>query len=554
MVALEKSGYCPEHPHLPEVRSRELASLVPEGCNHAFDLVVRVGAAHRLEHRQYGEIKTDLSARFGFEIPIRSLGNLAHEFIAYVQVVHRESIPLLRRDIAGRGGYILHVDGTCEEGSQVVLACMDSVSGQVLDSRKIGSENAAEVQGVLEGVRDEWGVPLAAVHDLGKALFAAVPEVFPGVPQFICHYHFAADVGKDILKPGVGRLRNLFREVRLRPKLRAVALSLKEFAVDADGAHVLAALIDGSLPERDLPEGTGLGMVHGLVSWILAFSRAGRGYGFPFDVPYLDLYDRIVAVNGLLADLPVTRRRLEDRVARDLARVRRALAPVLEGEHAPEFARVVTELRRDRKVFEALRNRLRICPRDGKRRRNDEGVPAVVDPDRHRTILDNFRVTLRQRTTWKKGPVRACRIVLQHLDKYWPYLFGHRLPGAHGIVVPRTNNIEEQEFRKVKRGCRRLHGRGRLRRDVNEMPAAALLLQNLRHVEYRRTVYGGQTEEDMARRFSQVDRTQVVQVMRAWKEESTTTRLPRKLERSTDLPDRLATYVKAACRSARRGA
>ena len=67
-------------------------------------------------------------------------------------------------------------------------------------------------------------------------------------------------------------------------------------------------------------------------------------------------------------------------------------------------------------------------------------------------------------------------------------------------------------------------------------------------------VYGGQTEEDMARRFSQVDRNQVVQVMRAWKEDSTTTRLPRKLERITDLPDRLATFVKEACHSSRKGA
>jgi hypothetical protein len=162
-------------------------------------------------------------------------------------------------------------------------------------------------------------------------------------------------------------------------------------------------------------------------------------------------------------------------------------------------------------------------------------------------------VSLATRARTKSRAARACRIVLTHLDKYWPYLFGHRLPGAHGIVAPRTNNIEEQEFRKVKRGCRRLHGRGHLRRDVNEMPAGALLLQNLRHADYRRTVYGGLTEQDMARRFSQVDRAQIVHVRNAWKEDSATTRLPRKLERMADLPDRLVSFVKAACRSRRAG-
>lgn len=43
-----------------------------------------------------------------------------------------------------RGGYILHIDGTCEEASRVLLVCMDSVSMQVLESRRIHSENHDE--------------------------------------------------------------------------------------------------------------------------------------------------------------------------------------------------------------------------------------------------------------------------------------------------------------------------------------------------------------------------------------------------------------------------
>ena len=312
-VAVEKTGCCPAHRSLPAVRSRDLARLVPAGGTYACDLIVRVGIAHFLECRQLEEIQADLATRFALAVPVRTLGHLARVFVAYVQVVHHESVPLLRRDMRRRGGYVLHVDGTCEEGSRVLLVCMDSVSDQVLDSKKIGSENTVEVRGVLEGIRDEWGVPLSTVHDLRQTILAATAEVFPDVPQFVCHFHFAADVGKDILGPGVDRLRKLFRDVKLRPKLGAVARSLREFAVDAGGAHVLSALLDGaSLESRkcDLPEGTGLGVVHGLVSWVLAYSRAGRGYGFPFDIPYLDLYER----------------------------VRRILATVVEGERAPDFA------------------------------------------------------------------------------------------------------------------------------------------------------------------------------------------------------------------------
>jgi hypothetical protein len=429
------------------------------------------------------------------------------------------------------------------------------VSGQVLDSTKIGSENTAEVVAALERVRDDWGTPLATVNDLRQTLLAAVEEVFPGIPHFVCHFHLAADVGKDILGDGVARLRQLFREVKLRPKLRAVARSLAAFATDSDGAHVVAGLIDGSPPPvgATIPVEIGLGAVQGLVSWILAFSRSGDGYGFPFDVPYLALYERVVAVDDMIAKVRTRAGSATGRVATALVGLRAALAVVLNGERTAEFAGVVDQIRRDRKVFEAFRKRLRICPKGGKRRRNDEGATEALAPLTHQTILDNFRLSLATRVKSKSRDAGSCRIVITHLDKYRPYLFGHRLPGAHGIVAPRTNNLEEQTFRKVKRGCRRLHGRGHLRRDVDEMPEGAMLLQNLRHADYRATVYGGQTEEDMARRFSEIDRAEVAQVTKTWKEDRATTRLPRKLERMTDLPERLSIIVQAACPSSRKG-
>jgi hypothetical protein len=554
-VAVEWTGYCPGHPTLPAVRSPDLARLVAPGARHAYDLLVRVGIAHYRECRQYTEIRADLATRFHLDIPVRTIGHLAREFVAYVQAVHHLSTAPLRRDMVRRGGYILHVDGTCEEGSRVLLVCMDSISGQVLDSRKIASEGTKEVAAVLGEVRKEWSAPLAVVHDLRSSLMAAVTEVFPGVPQFVCHFHLAADVGKDILGGAVERLRRLFRRSRTRPKLGVIARSLRPFAVEGGGGeHVVGHLIDRLAPQEDVPEGLALGVIHGLSSWILAFSRAGQGYGFPFELPYLELYDRIVAVHGALDGLTGTRPAKEDQVAGEIHRLHRTLAPVVDGEYADEFARVVAEIRRDQEVFEAFRARLRICPREGKRRRNDEGAPAAVDPERHRIILANFKLGLESRAESKSGVARACRIVVEHLDKYWSYLFGHRLGGPHGIVVPRTNNLEEQEFRKVKRGCRRLHGRGRLKRDVDEMPAGTMLLQNLKNPDYLRTVYGGTGENDIANRFSEVDPALPAQVMLSWHLDRSTTRLPRKLERMGDLPGRLVVTLRAASRARSKGA
>ena len=503
-----------------------------------------------MECRQYAEIQAELATSHGLEIPVRTIGHLARKFVAYVQVVHQESVPLLRKDMLRRGGYVLHIDGTCEEGSRVLLVCMDSLSGQVLGSKKIASENAREVSEVLKGVRQEWGSPLAVVHDLRRSLLTSVGEVFSGVPQFVCHFHLAADVGKDILKGSVDHLRRLFRQGKTRPKLGALARSLREFAVEADGAHVVRALLDGLPPCRGaMPDEKSLGVVHGLVSWILAYSRAGCGYGFPFDLPWLEFYQRVVAVHDLLGGIRTTWPTKAGRVTDKFHRLHQILDTVVRGEHAADFARVVVDIRRDQKIFDGFRHALRICPEQGKHRRNDEGAPATLSPEKHRLILKHFRGTLEWRMKRDAGAVTACRIVITHLDKYWPYLFGHRLTEKPGeIVAPRTNNIEEREFRKLKYGCRRLHGRGRLVRDVNEMPAGTMLLQNLKNLEYCQTVFGGPGEDRIAERFCQVDPVLPAKVMQNWKKDRATTRLPRKLERLKDLPSRLETVVRAACR------
>jgi hypothetical protein len=287
--AIERYGYCPVHPKAGACRSNELDRIVARGAIVAYDVIVRVGLARFVGCRQFGEIQADLAHSHGIVIPTRTLAHVAQKFVAYVQVVHSESVRLLRQDMTRRGGYILHIDGTCEEGSQVLLVCLDSLSEQVLASQKIASENTAEVGKVLDGVRRDWGVPLAVVHDLRNSLIAAAGTAFPGVPQFVCHYHLAADVGKDILASHVDRLRLLFRRTKLRPRLGALCRSLRQFAVPENlGEHVVGRVLEcdsrEKLRERVTPEST-KGAIHALALWILASCRSGGGYGFPLSMP-----------------------------------------------------------------------------------------------------------------------------------------------------------------------------------------------------------------------------------------------------------------------------
>lgn len=549
--ASEQHGYCPRHSKLPPTRSRELSRIVAPGANHAYDVIVQVGLERFLKCRQNEEIRIALSRRFGIGLSVGTISHLALKFLAYFSTVHKESIHLLRADMHHRGGYILHVDGTCEGGSGVLLVCLDSLSGQVMESRKISSENHEEVKGVLKDVRRNWDIPLAIVHDLRRALISAAGEVFKGVPQFICHYHFAADVGKDILSPHADRLRRLFRSTRVRPQLRALIRSLKNFATSKDTPdHRVIGILElrsqKKLRNSCTPENA-KGAVHALASWILEYHQDGEGYGFPFDMAYLDLYKRIVHVHKALCQtIKIWPNRKRGPLG-TLLRLKEILDTVRKSDNTPEFRKIIKETKRDLVIFERFRSALRICPKGGKNRRRDEGAPRMLSKRRHKDILKKLRAALQRKVRSGSSSKRASEIVVRHLNKYWNLLFGHVLrKGTKRIVVPRTNNVEEGLFGIVKRQCRRLHGRGHLSRDIETMSPAAPLVMNLRNTSYCDTVFGGRESVKIAQRFSSVDPKAPAELLKTWRQEKVSTQLPRKLVRSKSLPIKVARFLAVA--------
>ncbi len=549
--AVEAHAFCPKHPELPEVRSTELARLVAPGCNVAYDLMAHIGYGRFLQCRQSTEIRADLLRHHDIDVPLRTIGNLALRFVAYVQIVHEQSVPALRRDMRRRGGYILHIDGTCEEGSQVLLVCFDSLSAQVLESRKVGSENEKDVERVLRDVRRDWGIPLGVVHDLRRSLISAVGTVFSGVPQFVCHYHLAADVGKDILGRQVDRLRRLFRASRVRPRLGALCRSLKAFAATDDGQeHVISTILvaesNRALQNLVTPE-TVKGTLHALISWILAFSRSGEGYGFPFDVPYLTLYERIQQAHALLDGASTIWPDEPSGALAILKRCKDILDAVILGEDAAEFDEVAAAIQRNRRIFERFRAALRICPHGGSDRRNDADGPSTLKAEEHKVILKRLRKWLLAEERRQRSTARACRIIVNHIDKYWPYLFGHMVRKHPApIVAPRTNNVEERLFRSIKRQCRRLHGRGHLSRDVDAMAPGTALVQNLKNAAYCQTVYNGASAESFAARFAEVDPRYPRDLMKGWRRDRLATRIPRKFESVANLPESLRPFIATA--------
>ena len=193
--AMETLRHCPRCG--AHDRCDELRSLTPHRGQFGFDVIEWVGRALFVEGRNERAVQAELAAR---NIPISTseIGFLGKRFIVYLALAHRACQDALREHLCAKGGYILHLDATCEGDSPQLFSAMDELSRMVLGNRKMPSEDSQHITPLLDELKAAYGVPLALVHDMGSAILKAAATVFPTVPSFICHFHFLRDLGKDL--------------------------------------------------------------------------------------------------------------------------------------------------------------------------------------------------------------------------------------------------------------------------------------------------------------------------------------------------------------------
>ncbi len=66
---------------------------------------------------------------------------------------------------------------------------------------------------------------------------------------------------------------------------------------------------------------------------------------------------------------------------------------------------------------------------------------------------------------------------------------------------------------------------------------------NLKNASYCDIVYGGTSFQSIAERFSEVDPAAPTRLLKNWSQDKMSVRLPRKFERLTCLPQRLARFI-----------
>ena len=483
-------------------RSDELGHLVPAGANFGYDVLVYAGQALWLRSRNEEEVVAELAQK-NVRISPREVSLLGNKFIVYLAIAHQRRTPDITAEMLRRGGYVCHLDATCEGRDPLLMSSIDSLSQIVLGNVKLPAEDEKHIVPFLEGIRRDYGLPLALVHDMGAGIRKAVAKVFPGVPDFICHFHFLRDIGKDLLGKPYDIIRARLSAQQISAQLRHRAKQLQEqLEPHADTMNALRAGVE---QRRPLPASSLAWLpvlnVYTLIQWTLDGKAEGHGYGFPFDRPHLAFAHRIRRLQVDLERLSQTQMRGRWRDNVPYFKVLSDLKKIMKDK---ALWKAVAELDKRIVVFEKLRDAMRIAAPSGRHGLNDDGRTSTMRTIQQR--VTKFRAWLTSRKDYAQD--QDAQNMIAQIDKYWDKLFADPIIvqtpfGTMQIQPQRTNNILEQFFRSLKRAGRRRTGNGSSSRMLRTMLAQTPLVRNLQNPAYMKILLNGKATLEEA--FAQIE-------------------------------------------------
>jgi len=513
--------------------SDELGCLIPRQGKFGFDVMVHVGESLFLRCRNEKEIQRELMQK-NIKISTSEIGYQGRRFVIYLALAHRESREEIRKYMATRGGYILHLDGTCgDKGPPHLMSGLDEIVDLVLGNVKIASEKAEFIIPFLEDIKHAFGIPRAVVRDMSAAITSAIQEVFPGVPDYICHYHFLRDIGNDLFELENSLLRRKLKERGTRSALRKAAKKFKE-KIDREPQLVqnLDACLrpSGAAPshEKLYPSVT----AYAITLWVLDWESELGGFGFPFDRTHLAFYQRLQKAYDATLKLKNIKP-----PGNPVSQLRGILSKALSDRN---LQRLVARMQMKVEVFDRLREAMRIALPEGKKGLNDDGQDEQIQSIKQRVTA--FRHCKEIKMLASKD--EAYGKMLTQLDKYWEKLFAdpiqvHTPLGTITIQPQRTNNILERFFRDLKRRVRKRTGTGSLSRMLRTMLADTPLVKNLQNPDYMRIILNGKST--LAERFAEID----IQLVREeLKKQQQPERIPPKIKKLLREPNLLKHLLK----------
>lgn len=482
--------------------SEPLSRLAPCGCRFGYDVLSFVGRELFVRHRQAQEIIEKLHER-RVRISPSEVSCLGKKFVVYLALAHRECAPRIREAMRSRGGYVLHLDGTGEGGGPMLMSTLDSLSQIVLGNVKVPSEKAEQIIPLLQAIKSQYGLPVACVHDMGSGIVAAVKAVFEGVPDFICHFHFLRDIGKDLLQSDYDAIQRRLRSHGLSEKLLYHARRFKAAAIDCQSSLVESfcqSVREGCLPKQKLDLFPML-CAYALIQWVLDGKSQGEGYGFPFDRPHVEFAKRLLAMAQRLEQIKDIHLRGHWADNKPLHK----LSCELKKLSADKGLRCLLESIDSKiEVFDRLRQAMRIAQLGGRAGLNSGSDPAPMGAIEK--AVRQFRQEVVSRSDYQSAG--HWKSLIAQIDKYQDKLFADPISvetasGPTLIQPQRTNNIMERFFRDWRRGVRRKSGHNSIGPLLRSMIADTPLVRNLENPGYMEALLDGHAT--LEERFAQID-------------------------------------------------
>ena len=471
-----------------EYFSQELLEIIPSGGWFGYDVITYIGESMYLNNRQAIEIQQDLRKK-NIEVSTTHITYLAQKFIICFSLVHYNSSGKIIEFMNSNGGYILHLDALGGRGGLRIISAIDSLSDFVLHNGKIPSENSDSIIEFLNIIKAKFGVPLLVVQDMGKGIMKAVQNVFKNTDILICHFHFLRDIGKDLLGENYEIIRNRLRHFSIRTKLRNLSKEIK-LIVDEnpEKIDIYYEAIKTGKNEINLENTSEVILnLYTLFEWILDWNSDSNGYGFPFDRPHLDLSLRIKnAMRVVVAMVDINN---NEKIILKIYHRLKIILEEIENDVALQDA--IKAINEEIRIFDNLREAMRIASKDGKYGLNDEG--DAVDIKTIKASVDELTAGLAKNPTFSTS--RKWKSFLKQIQKYRTQLFAdpitvQTIDGIKTIQPQRTNNIMEQMFRDFTRANKRKTGIDNIRQTINSMIKDTPLIRNLKNEHYRKIIIG----------------------------------------------------------------
>ena len=498
--------YCPQHPDIGAFKSSELPMIVPADSNFAYNVLVEVGKLRFNETRQVAEIQLILLEKHAIKISTSEVEVLINNFLFYLTAIHQQNNDLIRQYIEKQGGYILHLDATCEGDSPKLVSSIDPVSGFVLYSAKLKSENKDDLIGFLEEIKKRLGVPLAVVSDMAKAIKSAVKSVFGNIAHYICHFHFLQAIGLTLFDNECSALRKALSKAGILGNLKALRGKMGNKFTDIATSEIETFL--------EKPEQFGKTLiaselsVYYLLVWILDYNSNADGYKFPFDHRHLNFYNRLKTSYSLIKEV-IPFYSIKNKNRNILWKLYHEIKEIVENS---VLEKKMQQYEIKLSVFLQLRDALGTVPRNvnnGLCQMKETGTHAELKAIK--TAAANFKTDLREKikNADDKSLGNSFKKIIDKLKENGKRLFSDPMTvhvnGEKKIIfILRTNNILEQQFRRFNYWCRRIHGNHSVRRNLENIPEQFPMVENLKNPNYVQLIFGD--ESKIAEQFAKVDK------------------------------------------------